>query len=66
MQRAGDARAPADLGEDFGAGLTEREIVYLREREWASSAEDILWRRTKCGLPMTPRERERVAAFVGR
>ena len=62
----GDARAPADLGEDFGAGLTEREIVYLREREWASSAEDVLWRRTKCGLPMTPRERERVAAFVGR
>ena len=61
----GNARAPADLGEDFGAGLTEREIAYLREREWASSAEDIRWRRTKCGLSMTPRERERVAAFVG-
>ena len=61
-----DARTAADLGEDFGAGLTEREIGYLRDEEWASSADDILWRRTKCGLPMTPEQRERVAACVGR
>ena len=61
----GDARDRADLGEDFGAGLTEREIAYLRNEEWAIASEDILWRRTKCGLSMDSRERERVAAFVG-
>jgi glycerol-3-phosphate dehydrogenase len=62
----GDAKTPADMGEDFGAGLTEREIDYLRREEWAASADDILWRRTKCGLPMTAAQRERVASHVGR
>jgi D-erythritol 1-phosphate dehydrogenase len=61
----GEARTAADLGDDFGACLTSREIDYLREQEWASTAEDILWRRTKCGLSMTPREHRRVAAYVG-
>jgi glycerol-3-phosphate dehydrogenase len=60
----GDARSAGDLGEDFGAGLTEREIAYFRDEEWASSAEDVLWRRTKCGLPMTPGQRERVTAYM--
>ena len=62
----GDTKAPADMGEDFGAGLTEREIDYLRREEWAVSAADILWRRTKCGLPMTAAQREHVAAHVAR
>jgi glycerol-3-phosphate dehydrogenase len=62
----GDARRIEDLGEDFGANLTEREIRYFERDEWASGADDILWRRTKCGLPMTQGERERVEAFVGR
>ncbi|MBX3527298.1 MAG: glycerol-3-phosphate dehydrogenase, partial [Rhodoblastus sp.] len=35
---------------DFGAGLTAAEIDYLVAREWAMTAEDILWRRTKLGL----------------
>ena len=39
-----------DLGHDFGAGLFEREVGYLAETEWARSAEDILWRRSKLGL----------------
>jgi D-erythritol 1-phosphate dehydrogenase len=55
-----------DLGEDFGAGLTERELRYFVEREWAQTAEDILWRRTKTGLLMTPAQRERVAQVLGR
>ena len=46
----GDARGPADLGRDFGAGLFEREAAYLAATEWARSAEDILWRRSKLGL----------------
>jgi glycerol-3-phosphate dehydrogenase len=38
------------LGMEFGHGLTQREVDYLIEREWARSADDILWRRTKLGL----------------
>lgn len=48
------------LGEDFGAGLFEREVRYLIAREWARTAEDILWRRTKCGLHMTT---EQIVSF---
>jgi glycerol-3-phosphate dehydrogenase len=57
-------RKASDLGEDFGAGLTERELTWLREHEWARKADDVLWRRTKCGLPMTPAQRARVAAYM--
>jgi glycerol-3-phosphate dehydrogenase len=46
----GEARRPTDLGRDFGAGLSEAEIDYLMEAEWARSVEDILWRRSKLGL----------------
>jgi glycerol-3-phosphate dehydrogenase len=55
-----------DLGEDFGAGLTERELRYCVDHEWAQTAEDVLWRRTKTGLLMTPGQRERVAQVLGR
>jgi glycerol-3-phosphate dehydrogenase len=55
-------RTREDLGEDFGAGLTERELDYLVAEEWARSADSVLWRRTKCGLPMTAAQRERVHA----
>jgi glycerol-3-phosphate dehydrogenase len=54
-----------DLGEDFGAGLTERELRYFVEREWAQTADDVLWRRTKAGLLMTPAQRARVAQVLG-
>jgi glycerol-3-phosphate dehydrogenase len=39
-----------DLGEEFGAGLSQVEVDWLVEREWARTVEDILWRRTKLGL----------------
>ena len=54
------------IGEQYGAGLTERELRYLMDREWATSAEDVLWRRTKCGLHMSDAQRARVAEVVGR
>ena len=54
-------RTTKDLGEDFGAGLTERELAWFVEHEWARRADDVLWRRTKCGLAMTPVQRARVA-----
>jgi glycerol-3-phosphate dehydrogenase len=52
----GEARTLADLGEDFGAGLTEMEVNYLIENEWAETVEDILWRRTKLGLKLGERD----------
>jgi glycerol-3-phosphate dehydrogenase len=39
-----------ELGAEFGPGLYEAELVYLRDNEWARSAEDVLWRRSKLGL----------------
>lgn len=48
----GGARSAHDLGQDFGAGLTAAEVEWLVEREFARTAEDIIWRRTKLGLRM--------------
>jgi glycerol-3-phosphate dehydrogenase len=52
----GKAKAMADLGERYGASLTEAEVRYLMEHEWARSAEDVLWRRSKLGLHMSASE----------
>ena len=60
----GDARDMADLGFDFGAGLRAREIDYLIAHEWARTADDVLWRRTKRGLHLDQRQRAAVAAYV--
>lgn len=46
----GTARRIDDLGRSFGYGFTERELQWLVEEEWAQSAEDVLWRRSKLGL----------------
>jgi glycerol-3-phosphate dehydrogenase len=50
----GDARQWSDLGIRFGDTLTEAEVRYLADQEWAQTAEDVLWRRSKLGLRMTP------------
>ncbi len=50
----GPARQWADLGIRFGDTLTEAEVRYLADQEWAQTAEDIVWRRSKLGLRMTP------------
>jgi glycerol-3-phosphate dehydrogenase len=60
----GDARDLRGMGPHFGAGLTEREVIHLRDREWARTAEDVLWRRTKIGLHLTPAERDTVAGAI--
>jgi glycerol-3-phosphate dehydrogenase len=59
-----DVRFPEALGKSFGGGLTQREVEYLVAEEWAATAEDVLWRRTKCGLHMTTAQREAVDAFM--
>jgi glycerol-3-phosphate dehydrogenase len=48
----GDARSSGDLGRCFGADLTEREVEWQVHIEWARSAQDVLWRRSKLGLRM--------------
>lgn len=58
----GNARSLADCGAYFGHGLTACEVDYLIEREWARQADDILWRRSKLGLRLSPDE---VAALDG-
>lgn len=61
-----NARELQDLGEHFGAGLTEAEVSYLRTREWACDAHDILWRRSKLGLHLTSGEAARLAEYLAR
>ncbi len=63
-QVLGDADCAADLGEDFGGGLTAREAEWLVSREWARTAEDILWRRTKIGLHLGDRQVDRLAQWL--
>ena len=62
----GDARVPADLGMTLGADLTEREVDWLVRREWARSAEDVLWRRSKLGLRFTPPEVTALERYLAR
>ncbi|WP_376875731.1 glycerol-3-phosphate dehydrogenase [Albirhodobacter sp. R86504] len=52
----GSAHSVTDLGESFGATLYAAEVRWLIEKEWARSAVDVVWRRTKLGLRMTPEE----------
>ncbi len=52
----GNAGTPAALGADFGATLTEAEVRWLMTREYATSAADVVWRRSKLGLRMTEDE----------
>ncbi|TNC73486.1 glycerol-3-phosphate dehydrogenase [Rubellimicrobium roseum] len=48
----GGAREAADLGRNFGATLTESEVRWLMDREYARTADDVMWRRSKLGLRM--------------
>jgi glycerol-3-phosphate dehydrogenase len=60
----GGALSLNDLGEDFGAGLSRKEINYLIDMEWAETAEDVLWRRSKLGLHMSETEQARVKDYI--
>ncbi len=59
-----DARTMDDLGACFGVDLTAREVDYLVTREWAQTAEDILWRRSKLGLHFSNRQVEQLTAYL--
>jgi glycerol-3-phosphate dehydrogenase len=60
----GDAKDASDLGRDFGATLTETELSWLMMREYARSAEDVIWRRSKLGLRLTKDQVAEVDAFM--
>jgi glycerol-3-phosphate dehydrogenase len=59
-----DAHTGADLGRHFGAGLTEAELNFLVEREWAMTAEDVVWRRSKLGLRLSTTEIQAIDDFM--
>ena len=52
------------LGRDFGGGLTAAEVDYLRAEEWAVSAEDVLWRRSKLGLRLDPAQAAALETYL--
>lgn len=52
----GNAKTINDLGQNFGATLTEREVEWLQNQEFAQTANDVLWRRSKLGLHMNAQE----------
>lgn len=57
-------QGPEDLGQAIGGGLFSREVDYLRSAEWAISADDILWRRTKLGLFTTAAEQQALVTYL--
>lgn len=54
----------AEMGQYFGGTLYEAELRYLMRKEWAATAEDVLWRRTKLGLHLTNAEKTAVAEWM--
>lgn len=60
----GIAKNMADLGMQFGPDLTQAEVDYLMEYEWAMECDDILWRRTKAGLITGKADVEALNAYV--
>ena len=57
-------RAWTICGPRFTGDLTGAEVRYLVENEWAHSADDVLWRRSKLGLDATPEERSALSQFI--
>jgi glycerol-3-phosphate dehydrogenase len=53
-----------DMGQNFGAGLYQREVEYLIEHEWAIDLEDIIWRRSKLSLQLTAAEKIELERFI--
>ena len=60
----GDAQGWQALGRDFGGGLTAAEVDYMRQEEWAVSAEDVLWRRSKLGLRLSAEQQAALAEYL--
>lgn len=59
-----NCRTIEELGEHFAGVLYQREVDYLIEKEWATSAEDVLWRRTKLGLDFDVHSQQRLIQYI--
>ncbi|AOK35327.1 glycerol-3-phosphate dehydrogenase [Burkholderia cenocepacia] len=59
-----DAKSLADLGAEIAPGIHDAELRYLRDAEWATCAQDVLWRRSKLGLHVAPGTLDAVTAAV--
>ena len=59
----GEAKSFEELGHDFGASLTEAELTWLFDREWARCADDVVWRRSKLGLRLSQQQIAEVDAW---
>lgn len=57
-------KSVADLGDEIAPGLYAAEAEYLCRHEWAASAEDILWRRSKLGLHLPPGAARQLDAWL--
>ncbi|WP_027236847.1 glycerol-3-phosphate dehydrogenase [Leisingera caerulea] len=60
----GDANTAGDLGQDFGATITARELDWAIASEWVRAGDDYLWRRTKLGLRLDEAQRAAVDAYI--
>ncbi|WP_371807728.1 glycerol-3-phosphate dehydrogenase [Ruegeria sp. HKCCD7559] len=60
----GDAKQVSDLGEEFGATLTSKEVAWLMDKEYARSAEDVVWRRNKLGLRLSAEQIARIDQWM--
>ncbi|MCP1215731.1 glycerol-3-phosphate dehydrogenase [Acetobacter orientalis] len=60
----GEATSLQEMGTVLGGDLTTREVDYLIQREWARTAEDVLWRRSKLGLHLNEEEKRKVADYI--
>ena len=58
------SKSPGDLGRDFGHGLYEAEVRFLMEYEWARTADDVLFRRTRLGIRMDEHEKAELEAWM--
>jgi glycerol-3-phosphate dehydrogenase len=64
LEILGAATRLQDLGLEFGAGLSAREVDWLIAREWARQVDDVLWRRSKLGLAIDPAGTERLRGYL--
>ena len=60
----GSSQKASDLGADFGATLTERELEWLMDKEYARSAQDVIWRRNKLGLRLQSGQVDKIDAWM--
>lgn len=60
----GTATSPQDLGVDFGATLTQREVEWLISNEYVQTADDVVWRRSKLGLRMSAEQMKRLDDWI--